>query len=42
MIGNRFLAACRRYGLQAGSRRETLDCSQFRPPGQQQMALGFD
>ena len=42
MIDDRFLAACRRYGLQAGRRHEKLDCSQFRPPGQQQMALGFD
>ena len=42
MISDRFLAACRRYGLQAGRRRENLDCSLFRPPGQQQMALGFD
>jgi DNA repair photolyase len=42
MIADRFDAACRRYGLSTGRSRRRLDCSLFRPPGQQQMALGFD
>jgi DNA repair photolyase len=42
MIGDRFDAACRRFGISYGRDGKTLDCSRFRPPGQQQMALGFD
>ncbi len=42
MIDQRFTAACRRYGVIAGRRKETHDCSQFRRPGQRQMALAFD
>lgn len=39
MIANRFKAACRKQGLNAGRYHDRLDCSQFRPPGQKQMAL---
>lgn len=42
MIDQRFRAACKRYGIGTGRRRQSLDCSQFLPPGQQQMTLGFD
>jgi DNA repair photolyase len=42
MIGERFRSACRRYGLVTGRAQASLDCGRFRPPGQQQMALGFD
>ncbi len=39
MISKRFKAACRKHGLQAGRYQNRLDCSQFRRPGQKQMAL---
>ncbi len=39
MIGKRFDAACRRFGLAAGGTPRTLDCSRFRPPGPRQMSL---
>ena len=42
MIADRFSTACRRYGLRTGRQQRALDCTLFRPPGQQQMALGFD
>ena len=42
MIGDRFRSACRRYGLDTKRGGEKLDCSRFRPPGQQQMTLSFD
>jgi len=42
MIERRFATACRRLGLNAGRKRDTLDCGRFRPPGQRQMSLGFD
>ena len=42
MIRDRFRAACRRYGIRNAEGRQALDCTQFRPPGQRQMALGFD
>ena len=42
MLGRRFATACKRYGIAAGRDRQSLDCSQFRRPGQRQMALGFD
>jgi DNA repair photolyase len=42
MIADRFSTACRRYGLRAEHQQRALDCTLFRPPGQQQMALGFD
>ena len=41
-LGRRFATACKRYGIAAGRDRQSLDCSQFRRPGQRQMALGFD
>ncbi len=41
MISMRFKAACRKYGLEAGRYRNKLDCSQFRRPGNKQMALEF-
>ncbi len=41
MLGQRFTAACRRFGLASGERLSTLDCSQFRRPGQSQMGLDF-
>lgn len=42
MINQRFRAACRRYGIDAGRSKEIHDCSQFRRPGQHQMTLPFD
>jgi DNA repair photolyase len=42
MLNLRFDAACRRYEVFAGQNKETLDCSQFRRPGQRQMTLAFD
>ena len=42
MIRDRFRAACRRYGISNTEGRQALDCTRFRPPGQRQMALGFD
>jgi len=39
MLGKRFRAACRRYGLDTGRRETALDCSLFDPPGQQQLGL---
>lgn len=39
MLGKRFRAACRRFGLDTGRRESTLDCSRFDPPGQQQLGL---
>ena len=41
MISKRFKAACRKYGLEAGRYQNKLDCSQFRRPGNKQMALEF-
>ena len=42
MIRDRFRAACRRFGMGDVRDRTSLDCTRFRPPGQQQMALTFD
>ena len=39
MLGKRFAAACRRFGLSTGPREPALDCSRFDPPGQQQLGL---
>jgi DNA repair photolyase len=39
MLGKRFRAACRRFGLETGRRETRLDCSRFEPPGQQQLGL---
>lgn len=41
MISRRFKAACRKHGLGAGLYQAKLDRSQFRRPGQKQMALEF-
>ena len=41
MISMRFKAACRKHGLAAGRYQNKLDCSQFRRPGNKQMALEF-
>lgn len=42
MLGNRFNAVCRRLNINTSRPQQSLDCSQFDPPGQKQMALGFD
>jgi DNA repair photolyase len=39
MLGKRFRAGCRRYGLDTGRHENALDCSRFDPPGQQQLDL---
>ena len=39
MLGKRFRAACRRYGLGSERYQQSLDCSQFQRPGQQQLGL---
>ena len=39
MLGKRFRAACKRFGLHVGPREAPLDCSRFEPPGQQQLGL---
>jgi DNA repair photolyase len=39
MLGKRFRAACKRYGLDPGRRESALDCSRFEPPGQRQLGL---
>ena len=41
MISNRFKAACRKHGLEAGRYQNKLDCGQFRRPGNKQMTLEF-
>ncbi len=41
MISKRFSTACRKNGLRAGKYQDRLDCSQFKRPGQKQMALEF-
>jgi len=42
MINQRFRATCRRYGVSVGRADAGQDCSLFRRPGQEQMALAFD
>ena len=42
MLASRFNTVCSRLNLRSGSPPDNLDCSQFVPPGQQQMAFGFD
>ena len=39
LLGKRFRAACRRFGLDSGQGDTGLDCSRFDPPGQQQLGL---
>ena len=41
MLGKRFQAACRRYGLVNEHYQQGLDTSQFQPPGQQQLGLNL-
>lgn len=41
MLGQRFKAACRKHGIGHGRNRHSLDCSKFRKPGQQQLALSL-
>lgn len=41
MLGTRFRAACKRYGLQQDRYQQALDCRQFEPPGQRQLGFGF-
>jgi len=42
MINQRFMTACRRHGIGSGRYRDTLDCTQFRPPAGRQMTLALD
>lgn len=39
MLGRRFLAAAKRFGLTRDRYQATLDCNQFRRPGAQQLGL---
>lgn len=41
MLGKRFRAACRRHDLAGERYQQHLDCSQFRPPGPQQLGLNL-
>ena len=41
MLGNRFRAACKRYGLNCDRYQQQLDCKQFKAPGQQQLGLNL-
>lgn len=41
MLGQRFRAACRKFGIESTRSRQTLDCSQFRRPGPEQESLPF-
>ena len=41
MLGRRFRAGCRRLGLEVSEYQQSLDCSLFVPPGQQQLDLDF-
>jgi len=41
MLGERFRAACRRYGLAPKRYQQRLDCTQFQRPGQQQLGLNL-
>ena len=41
MLGTRFRAACKRFGLSANRYQLKLSCDQFRPPGQQQLGLNL-
>lgn len=42
MLASRFNAVCHKLNLNLSHPPQQLDCSQFVPPGNQQMALGFD
>lgn len=41
MLQQRFAAACRKHGLNVGEPRRGLDCSRFKPPGAEQLALDW-
>ena len=41
MLGARFRAACKRFGLDASRYQLKLRCDRFRPPGQQQLGLNL-
>ncbi len=41
MIGSRFRAACRRYGLAGDRYQQKLDCRRFSPPSLQQLGLNL-
>ena len=41
MLGARFRAACKRFGLAGNQYQLKLQCDQFKPPGQQQLALNL-
>ena len=41
MLASRFRTASRKLGLASSQYQHALDCTQFSPPGQQQMDLGF-
>ena len=41
MLGARFRAACKRFGLGGNRYQLKLRCDQFRPPGQQQLGLNL-
>jgi DNA repair photolyase len=41
MLANRFRTASNRLGLRPGEYSQTLDCTQFSRPGQQQLGLDF-
>jgi DNA repair photolyase len=41
LLGKRFRAACKRFGLAEERYQDRLDSSRFRPPGQQQFTLDF-
>ena len=41
MLASRFSTASRKLGLASSQYQHALDCTQFSPPGQQQMDLGF-
>lgn len=41
MLGARFRAACKRFGLGENRYQQKLRCDQFRPPGQRQLGLNL-
>jgi DNA repair photolyase len=41
MLGARFRAACKRFGLDGNRYQQKLRCDQFEPPGQQQLGLNL-
>ena len=41
LLGRRFRSSCRRLGLEASEYQQSLDCTLFLRPGQQQLGLDF-